>query len=159
MLARVLQVVGWSAAVAAVLFVTFTISFRTKFGPVQDTIRRFNRAVANPWQLRKAGRPGAYASIVHHVGRISGTPYRTPVVAVEADDGFLFALPYGPGADWVRNILAVGSATVEHEGRSIRVDRPMLIPAGDANPQFEPRDQRMHRLYGVDDFLRVRAEG
>ena len=31
-----------------------------------------------------AGTPGAYASIMHHVGRTSGDPYETPVVAVPA---------------------------------------------------------------------------
>lgn len=157
MLVRILQVTGGLVAVGSVLFAAFTVSFRMKFRPVQDAIRRMNRRVTNPRVMTTAGQPGASASVVHHVGRSTGAAHRTPVVAVPSDDGFVFALPYGPVADWVRNVLAAGSATVEHEGSSVAVDRPELVTAIDANPLFPRREQRLHRLYGVDDFLRVRA--
>lgn len=147
------------AGFLAVAGVAFTMSFRTKFRPVQDAIRRMNRAVTNPRQLRTAGQPGAYASVVHHVGRTTGTRYRTPVVAVPSGDSFVVALPYGRGADWVRNVLAAGTATVEHEGRSTAVARPRFVAALEANPLFTAKEQRMHRLFGVDDFLVLRAAG
>lgn len=122
---------------------------------MQDAIRRLNRRVINPRQLRTAGEPGTYASVVHHVGRRSGTPYRTPVVAVPVDDGFLIALPYGPGADWVRNVLAAGSMTLDHEGARYDLERPTLLGIDVANRHFPAKEQRMHRLYGVRDFLRL----
>ncbi len=153
MLVRILQVVGGFAGVA---FLAFTLSFRTKFRPVQDAIRRMNRSVTNPRVLATAGQPGASASVVHHVGRRSGASYRTPVVAVPAEDGFVMALPYGPRADWVRNVLAAGSASIEHEGGHAPVDRPELVSADVVNPLFPRKEQLMHRFYGVDDFLRVR---
>lgn len=108
---------------------------------MQDVIRRFNRDVTNPRQLATAGRAGAWASVVHHVGRTSGTAYRTPVVSVEVDDGFLFALPYGPGADWVRNVLTAGSATLEHEGRAVAMDDPVIVDRARANPFFASRER------------------
>jgi len=111
--------------------------------------------VTNPRQLRTAGRPGAYASVVHHVGRSSGSPYRTPVVAVPADDGFLIALPYGRGVDWARNVVASGSATLEHEGATHLVGRPVFVPADAANPHFPAKEQRTHRRFGVQDFLHL----
>jgi hypothetical protein len=43
-------------------------------------------------------------------------------------DQFVIVLPYGPGADWVRNVLAHGSATLVHEGRTVRVDQPVVVP-------------------------------
>lgn len=153
MFVRILQIVG---GLAGVLFVVFTVAFRTKFRPVQDAIRRVNRSVTNPRVLATAGQPGAPASVVHHVGRRSGTSYRTPVVVVPADEGFTVALPYGPGADWVRNVLTAGSATIEHEGDSIPVTDPELVPAHVANPHFPRKEQLMHRFYGVEDFLLVR---
>lgn len=153
MFVRILQVVG---GLAGVLFVAFTVAFRTKFPPFQDAIRRMNRSVTNPRVLATAGQPGAPASVVHHVGRRSGTSYRTPVVVVPADEGFAVALPYGPGADWVRNVLSAGSATIEHEGARIPITDPELVPADVANPWFPRTEQLMHRVYGVDDFLRVR---
>lgn len=152
-----LQILGGLGLVALLALVAFTVSFRTKFRPVQDAIRRFNRDVTNPRQLATAGQADAWASVVHHVGRASGTAYRTPVVAVEVDDGFLFALPYGPGADWVRNVLTAGSATLEHEGREIAMDHPEIVDAARAHPFFARRERLMHRLYGVDEFLHVRS--
>lgn len=153
MLLRILMIGGGAVAV---LWLGFTVSFRTRFAPVQDAIRRLNRRVVNPRQLETAGHPGASASVVHHVGRSSGTPYRTPVVAVPTDDGFVIALPYGPRADWVRNVLAAGAATVQHEGQVVSVDEPELVPAATVDPLFPPGTQRTHRLYGVDDFLVLR---
>lgn len=153
MLVRILQIVGGLAGVA---FVAFALSFRTKFRPVQDAIRRMNRAVTNPRVLATAGQPGAPASVVHHVGRRSGAAYQTPVVAVPADGGFAVALPYGPRADWVRNVLTAGSATLDHEGARIPVTDPELVRADVANPLFPRKEQLLHRLYGVDDFLLVR---
>ena len=151
------MVAGTLVVAGGLLFVGFTWSFRTKFRPVQNAVRRLNRAVFNRIQLRTAGRPGAYASVVHHVGRRSGARYRTPVVALPVDDGFVVALPYGPRADWVRNVFAAGSAVVEHGGRSVSVGRPELLAADEANPLFPAKEQRTHQRFGVTDFLVVRA--
>lgn len=156
MLVRILQVGAVLAVVASVLWLGFTVSFRTKFRPVQSAIRRLNRRVLNPRQMRTAGQPGAWASVINHVGRTSGTSYQTPVVAVPTDDGFVIALPYGPTADWVRNVVAAGAATIEHDGRTVRVTRPELVPAADANPLFAAKEQRMQRVFGVNDFLLLR---
>lgn len=153
---RTVKVVAGLIAAGGVLWVGFVLSFRTKFGPVQRVIRRVNKRVFNPQQLRTAGQPGAYASVIGHVGRTSGAAYRTPVVAVPTDDGFVVALPYGPTADWVRNVLAAGGARVEHDGEIVDVDAPRLVGPTDADRYFPPREQRGHRRFGVDDFLLLR---
>lgn len=144
--------------VGGLLWAAFAWSFRAKFRPVQDRIRRFNRDVTNPRQLQRAGRPGSYASVVHHTGRRTGTAYRTPVVAVPTDDGFVFALPYGPDADWARNVRAAGVATLEHEGRRVSVHQPTLVDLDEADPLFPAGERRTHRTYGVRDFLRVQVD-
>lgn len=159
MLVRFAQIIAGATVVGGVLWLAFALSFRTKFAPVQDGIRRMNRRLLNPRQLRTAGQPGAWASVVRHVGRTSGTGYRTPVVAVPTDAGFVMALPYGPRADWVRNVMAAGSATIEHEGGTVAVEQPELVGPADVDPLFPPGQQRTHRRYGVDDFLRVRRAG
>lgn len=159
MMQGIAVVIGSLVALVAVLSAGFTMGFRTRYQPLLRVVRRFNRDVTNKRQLQgPAGQPGAYASVVHHVGRRSGSPYRTPVVAVPADDGFLFALPYGPDADWVRNVLAAGGATIEHEGETVAVTDPRLVTADDANSHFAAAEQRMHRLFGVTDFLAVRLD-
>jgi deazaflavin-dependent oxidoreductase (nitroreductase family) len=146
---------GLILAVAA-CWVLFVVSMRTKFRPVFDAVRRMNRSLANPEELKTAGQPGAWASVVHHVGRTTGTPYRTPVVAAATRDGFVVGLPYGSRADWVRNVLAAGCAVIESDGNTYRVDRPEIVAAAAANPHFPPKEQRKHRLYGLDDFLLLR---
>jgi deazaflavin-dependent oxidoreductase (nitroreductase family) len=146
---------GLILAVAA-CWVLFVVAMRSKCRPVIDAVRRVNRSLANREELRTAGQPGAWASVVHHVGRTTGTPYRTPVVAAATTDGFVIGLPYGTRADWVRNVLAAGSAVVESDGDTYRVDRPEVVAAVAADPYFPPKEQRKHRLYGVDDFLLLR---
>lgn len=148
-------IAGGLLAGSGLLFAVFTVAFRTKFAPLHAAIRRLNRDVANPRQLQRAGQPGAWASVVHHVGRTTGRPYRTPVVALPTDDGFLFALPYGPRADWVRNVLAAGSITLDHDGQTIQVAHPTLVPAHEAGHMLSRTQQLVHRLYGVEDFLIV----
>jgi deazaflavin-dependent oxidoreductase (nitroreductase family) len=114
-----------------------------------------------PLALRSAGKAGSSTSVVRHVGRRSGRTFETPVVAARRDDGFLIALPYGERTDWLKNVLAGGSATIVTNGHSYEVDRPEIIPMAEATGYFRPREQRMHRRFHVDSALRVhqRAEG
>lgn len=149
-------IVAWLIGLGGLLLTAFTLGFRAKFPPFLDAIRRFNRDVTNPRQLLRAGKPAARASVIHHVGRTSGAAYRTPVVAVPTEDGFVFALPYGRAADWVRNVVAAGSVTIEHEGETIRLQRPEVVPVHDANRFFPTGEQRMHRIYGVAEALLLR---
>lgn len=148
-----LRIVLGLTAGGGLLWLGFVWSFRTKNPVVHGAIRRLNRRVTNPKQLQTAGQPGAYASVVHHTGRRSGTAYRTPVVVQPAGDALFVALPYGPGADWVQNVLSAGGATIEHEGATLHATDPRLVPVEEANPHFPVKEQRMHRVYGVRDVL------
>jgi hypothetical protein len=115
---------GGAVMALAVLATVFLLGMRTKSPVVVNRVRRFNRAVTNPRVLRTAGSPGAPASVIRHVGRVSGREYETPVGPFEVGDHFVIALPYGPGADWVRNVLAQGSAMLVHEGRTVPIHFP-----------------------------------
>jgi deazaflavin-dependent oxidoreductase (nitroreductase family) len=94
-------------------------------------------------------------AVVRHVGRRSGQTYETPVVAVAHDESFLIALPYGERTDWLRNVLAAGSAVLVIGGRSFKVDKPEVVPMVEATSFFPPRERRLHRLFGVESALRV----
>ncbi len=124
-------------------------------GNVQNALRLFTRTM-RPLALRSAGQKGNATSVVHHVGRQSGRAYQTPVVVARHDDSFLIALPYGERTDWLKNVLAAGSATITADGRTYEVDRPEVIPMADATGYFRPREQRMHRQFRVDTALQVR---
>jgi deazaflavin-dependent oxidoreductase (nitroreductase family) len=88
--------------------------------------------------------------------RTSGRPYATHVGAVATDEGFVIALVYGSETDWLKNVLASGSATIVHEGSTYRVDEPEVVPIGTAAAYLAVNDRRNHRMFGVDQCLRVR---
>lgn len=124
-------------------------------GSFQNALRLFTRAM-RPLALRSAGKEGSNTSVVRHVGRRSGRTYQTPVIAVQHDDSFLIALPYGKRTDWLKNVLDKGSATLVTDGHMFEVDRPEVIPMAEATAYFRPREQRMHRQFHVDSALQVR---
>jgi deazaflavin-dependent oxidoreductase (nitroreductase family) len=135
--------------------IVFFVGMRTKSPLVQNTVRRFNRAFGNPHQMKTAGTPGAYASVIRHVGRKTGRSYETPVVPFATPDGFVIALPYGPGTDWIKNVLATGSATIVNEGEPWLIDRPEVVPVTVAAPFMPAKEQRALRRFAVDRCLRV----
>ncbi|MEZ4524019.1 MAG: hypothetical protein R3A46_20670 [Thermomicrobiales bacterium] len=141
------------------LLVAFLLSMRFKFQPVQRLVRRVNRAFWNPMAMKTAGEPDAAASIVRHVGRTSGNLYETPVGAVETEEGFIISLPYGTSPDWLKNVRAAGEAVVVHGGTAWKVDSPEIVSSDVGNAYFAPSDQRVHRIFGVDDFLTLRRVG
>ena len=123
-------------------------------GSIQNGLRLFTRAM-RPLALRSAGREGSSTSVVRHVGRRSGRAYETPVIAVQHDDSFLIALPYGERTDWLKNVLGKGSAAIVTNGHTYEVDRPAVIPMAEATGYFGPREQRMHRQFHVNSALQV----
>jgi len=135
--------------------IVFFVGMRTKSPLVQNTVRRFNRAFGNPHQMKTAGTPGASASVIRHVGRKTGRPYETPIVSFATPDGFVIALPYGQGTDWIKNVLATGSATIVNEGETWLVDRPELVPTSVAAPYLPAKEQRGLRRFAVDSCLQV----
>jgi deazaflavin-dependent oxidoreductase (nitroreductase family) len=139
------------------LGVAWLIGMRRKGSVVTNTQRRINRAVFNPRQLRTAGQSGASAGVVHHQGRVSGQQYRTPVGTVPTDDGFVVALVYGSNTDWVKNVMAAGSAAITHEGQQYEVTDPTLVPLESVSGFFEDSELPAMRLFGVRECLRLRT--
>jgi deazaflavin-dependent oxidoreductase (nitroreductase family) len=155
MVTMLIPVVGVIALALATLAAAFVLGMRARSPLVLGAVVALSRAVVNPRQMLTAGTPGAYAGIIRHRGRTSGRAYETPVGVVAADDGFLIMLPYGR-AHWTRNVLASGSATLVHEGRTFEVDTPEIIPMASVATRFSPSDQRMARLFRVTEVLRLR---
>lgn len=155
MLRRIARFGGGVLFVLAAIGTVFVAGMRAKSPAVLDTVRRATRAV-KPLALRSAGKPGASASVIRHVGRTTGRPYETPVGAVTTDDGFVIALPYGPNTDWLKNVLASGTATIVDGGNTYQVGHPEIVPTAVADPYFRPQDRRAHRVFRVEQCLRVR---
>jgi deazaflavin-dependent oxidoreductase (nitroreductase family) len=152
---QVITILGFVVLSFGALAVAFVVGWRSKSGLVLGPIIWMSRKVMNPMQMRTAGTPGAYASIIRHRGRRSGAAYETPVGVVVDGDAFLVALPYGTRAQWLRNVLAAGSATLVHEGATYQVDRPELTPMETVADRFTVSDQGMFRWLRVEDCLRL----
>jgi len=154
-----LIVAGALVAGLILLMLAFVFGMRAKSPVVLRAIRRFNRRFMNPRQMKTAGTPGAYAGFVRHVGRRSGRVFETPVGPFATDDGFVIALPYGTSSDWVKNVLAAGSATLVTEGQTVEVDQPEIVPLGDVVDFLPSKERRNLRLFRVEQALRVHRRG
>jgi deazaflavin-dependent oxidoreductase (nitroreductase family) len=153
------RVVGVVIGVIALLLVLLVAGMRWKLSPVLDTVRRLNRSVSNPRVMRTAGSGQSQTAVIEHTGRTTGRAYRTPVDTIPTQTGLLIALPYGTRADWVRNVLAAGSATVVKNGERVAVDRPAVVATARVANLIPDKTLRTLRLFGVTDCLRLeRAE-
>lgn len=113
---------------------------------------KVNKRVFNPLALR-----GDKWQVIRHVGRASGRSYRTPLEAVAVEDGFVFTLVYGSSSDWVRNVLAAGTARLEIDGETVDLVEPELIGADEAFALLPAGTKRPPRLLRVGEFLRMRT--
>ena len=134
----------------------FVGGMRAKWPPVVDLVRSLNRNFFAAQQLETAGAPGAYAGVIHHRGRTSGTEYATPVTIKRLGDEFVIAMVYGRRSDWVRNVLAAGAASIDLEGSSHDVGRPEIVPTSEVADAFSAADQRVNRWLAIDECLRLR---
>jgi deazaflavin-dependent oxidoreductase (nitroreductase family) len=158
-MAHILTLLGAIVVGLAALAAAFVVGWRVKSPLVLRPIIAFSKRFMNPAQMRTAGTPGAYAGIIRHRGRVSGTAYETPIGVVEDGASFLVALPYGTRAQWLRNVLAAGTATLVHEGRTYRVDAPELVSMASVVDRFSSSDQQGFRVLRVDQALRLRNAG
>ena len=55
--------------------------------------------------------------ILTHIGRKSGTVYRTPVNVFRAPNGFVIALIYSSESEWVKNVLAAAGCELKTRGK------------------------------------------
>jgi deazaflavin-dependent oxidoreductase (nitroreductase family) len=94
--------------------------------------------------------------VIHHVGRSSGRSYRAALEAHRVDDGFIFMLVYGSRSDWVQNVLATGTATLEIDGTTGDIVEPELITAEQAFDRLPAGAKRPPRLLKIDEFLEMR---
>src|ERR1700730_3959898 len=86
--------------------------------PLAGTIFGLFTPVLNRLVTRIAGRRYVPLYVLlRHQGRRSGRAYTTPVVAMRVPGGFAIPMAFGEGADWYRNIISAGHATIR-EGRT-----------------------------------------
>ena len=114
---------------------------------------RFNRQVLNNLTRPLARHLPGFGVIVHH-GRRSGRIYETPVNLFRRSDGYVVALTYGAGADWVRNVVTAGVCDLITHGRRMRV----IVSHIEHDEQLLPVPTIVRpilRLIHVADFLHL----
>lgn len=109
------------------------------------SMARFNRVVTNPVARLWAGWAPTWG-IIEHVGRTSGTEYRTPLTVFGTESGYVVLLGYGPNTQWVKNVVAAGGARLRRHGRTVAVTDPRIVTKAEAAPLIA-RISRLHYRY------------
>ena len=122
--------------------------------PLPRWLARVNKRVFNPREVSKGNRP-----VVIHVGRSSGTVYQTPLDAHPTKDGYVLVVRYGPGSDWVRNILAAGGASLRVEGEERRLGSPRLVLQREAVEQLTPGFEPAADFFKAEHYLLMDHSG
>ena len=123
---------------------------------VTDKTRALNKRFGNPAMMRLAGRRYFFAGVIRHTGRRSGREHATPIWAVPTGDGFVVSLPFGEGADWLKNVRASGRATIETGGETWAVVEPEVLDRETASPLLPRRARLLFGLAGIERYLKLR---
>jgi deazaflavin-dependent oxidoreductase (nitroreductase family) len=115
--------------------------------------------VLNRFVTRIAGRRYVPLYVLlRHRGRRSGHAYATPVVGMRVPGGVAIPMAFGEGADWYRNIVASGGATIRQDGSEHQLTDPGAIdPDSDASP-FPKWQRPVFRALGIRRFLFLRGQ-
>jgi deazaflavin-dependent oxidoreductase (nitroreductase family) len=118
--------------------------------PVPRWVAKVNRRFTNPLALKRGDWP-----VLTHVGRTSGETYRTPLDAEPIDDGYIFMLVYGSDSDWVQNVLATGTATLDIDDDTFQLVNPRLISKKDARQLLPSETKEPPGFLRIGDYLQV----
>jgi deazaflavin-dependent oxidoreductase (nitroreductase family) len=91
--------------------------------------------------------------LLRHQGRRSGRAYATPVVGLRVPGGFAIPMAFGEGADWYRNIVAAGGATIRQHGTEHQLTDPNAIDPDSATSPFPEWQRPVFRALGIRRFL------
>src|SRR5436305_13004615 len=91
--------------------------------------------------------------LLRHRGRRSGRAYATPVVGMRVPGGFAIPMAFGEGADWYRNIVAAGGATIRQDGSEHHLVDPVTIDPDSAESPFPGWQRPVFRALGIRRFL------
>src|ERR1700716_4215559 len=96
--------------------------------------------------------------LLRHRGRRSGRAYATPVAGLRVPGGFAIPMAFGEGADWYRNIVAAGGATIRQHGSEHQLREPAAIDPDSATSPFPEWQRPVFRALGIRRFLFLEGE-
>src|SRR5207249_11795517 len=95
--------------------------------------------------------------LLRHLGRRSGREYATPVVGMRVPGGFAIPMAFGEGADWYRNIIASGGATIRQDGSEHHLVDPVTIDPDSAEYPFPGWQRPVFRALGIRRVLLLKG--
>jgi deazaflavin-dependent oxidoreductase (nitroreductase family) len=116
--------------------------------PLPRWLAKINKRVFNPREVSKGKRP-----VVVHLGRSSGTVYHTPLDAHPTVGGYVLVVRYGPGSDWVQNVMAAGTATLRVDRGEVRLHSPRLVSREEAVEQLVPGFEPGNDFFKAGHYL------
>jgi deazaflavin-dependent oxidoreductase (nitroreductase family) len=132
---------------------------RAKGRPLAGRIFGLFTPYLNSFVARVAGRRFVPMwSLLRHRGRTSGSAYATPITAFRVARGFAIPMAFGPSANWVRNVLADGRATIRWRGGEYSVDRPSVVDVASREVGLDPWKRAAFGALGVDRVLLLRDD-
>jgi deazaflavin-dependent oxidoreductase (nitroreductase family) len=123
--------------------------------PIPRTVGRWNKVGLNRVTKRIAPWAPGFGLVVHR-GRRSGRRYETPVNVFPAEDGYVFALTYGPDTDWVKNVMAAGGCDLITGSHTVHLVSPRLFH-DETRSAIRLFERRILGLLGVADFLALKT--
>jgi deazaflavin-dependent oxidoreductase (nitroreductase family) len=127
--------------------------------PLAGRIFGFLTPVLNRFVTRIAGRRYVPLYVLlRHQGRRSGRAYATPVVGMRVPGGFAIPMAFGEGADWYRNIVAAGGATIRQHGTEHQLSEPAAIDPDSAASPFASWQRPVFRALGIRRFLFLKGQ-
>lgn len=125
--------------------------------PIPDRIRYINKKFTNRVLMPLAGKPHSFIALLRHTGRKSGTVYSIPILVVKQGNRFVFALTYGKGVDWYRNVMAANRASLVWQGVEYLLTEPSLLDPEEGRGYFGKVKGRILKIFGVSDFIKMRS--
>jgi len=125
---------------------------RTRMWRVRHGVNRYVNPITRPLARRLPG-----FAILTHTGRKSGRKYQTPINVFKRGNHYLLFLTYGSDVQWVKNVLAIGSASIETRGRLVELVDPELI----TDPELRAAPPHVRfvegRIAGATQYVRMRV--
>jgi deazaflavin-dependent oxidoreductase (nitroreductase family) len=115
-------------------------------------MRHINRVVTNPI-MGPLARVMPPLAVVHHVGRMSGRNYSTPVVAFRSRKRFVIPMTYGRDVDWARNIVKAHGCQMEQMGRRFTTSNPRVVDFDAAEPELPGAVREAFRIADLPGYV------
>ena len=125
---------------------------------IPNKVRYVNKRFTNRLMMKIAGKKHSPIVLIEHIGRLSGKVYRIPIMAAPHKGGFTFALTYGTGVDWYKNILASHTAKLTYKSISYELSDPEAVDARHGQDAFTFPKNQILRGIGIHDFFFMKAK-